>query len=69
MTLEQYKEDWALVTGASSGIGHEFCCQLAAAGVNLVLIARREDLLQKIAKELSISNSDAGNSSRPFTTK
>lgn len=52
MTLEQYKEDWALVTGASSGIGHEFCCQLAAAGVNLVMVARREDLLQKIAQEL-----------------
>jgi short-subunit dehydrogenase len=42
-----------LVTGASSGIGYEFCLQLAAAGFNLVMVARREAILQKIAKELS----------------
>lgn len=53
MKLEHYKKDWALVTGASSGIGQEFCQQLAAAGLNLVMVARREDLLQKIAKDLS----------------
>ena len=36
---------WALVTGASSGIGKECAQQIAASGINIVLVARREDLL------------------------
>ncbi len=43
---------WALVTGASSGIGTEFAKQVAAKKLNIVLVARREDKLQSIAKEL-----------------
>lgn len=53
MDLKQAKGDWALITGASSGIGREFALQLAAAGMNVVLVARRADLLNDLNSELS----------------
>jgi len=43
---------WALVTGASSGIGEEFVRQLAAEGFNVVLAARRGHLLQTVARDV-----------------
>ena len=52
MQLETCKGDWALITGASSGIGREFAHQLGAAGLNLVLVARRKPLLDDLATEL-----------------
>lgn len=47
-------ETYSLITGASSGIGKSFAEQLAAKKKNLILIARREELLNEIASELRL---------------
>ncbi len=44
---------WALVTGASSGIGREFARQLAANGLNLILVARRLSILNEVGQDLT----------------
>lgn len=43
---------WALVAGASEGLGAAFARQIASRGVNVVLIARREKPLEALASEL-----------------
>jgi len=43
---------WAVVTGASDGIGRAMAHELARRGMNLVLVARRVAALQELAHEL-----------------
>lgn len=50
--LKTYADQWGLITGASSGIGAEFARQLAARGMHLILVARREPLMRALADEL-----------------
>lgn len=44
---------WAIITGASAGLGEEFAVQLAEKGINLVLVARRKERLEELGKKLS----------------
>ena len=47
---------FALITGASAGLGQEFARQLAAMGKSLILVARRRERLEDIAETLRIAH-------------
>ncbi|KAG6813746.1 hypothetical protein H0H92_007698 [Tricholoma furcatifolium] len=47
------KGAWAVVTGASDGIGKEFAFELARAGFNVLLVARNKALLQTTASDIA----------------
>ncbi|KAL1969855.1 hypothetical protein VTN77DRAFT_7364 [Rasamsonia byssochlamydoides] len=50
------KGSWALITGASDGIGKEFALQLARAGYNLLLVSRTESKLTALVDEICAKN-------------
>src|SRR5262249_13395093 len=50
--MDDVKDKWALITGASSGFGVEFATLLAERKANLVFAARRTEPMEKIAEQL-----------------
>lgn len=52
MTFSQQYGPWALIAGASEGTGAEFARQIAAQGVQPILVARREEPLRDLAADI-----------------
>src|ERR1041385_6366056 len=50
--MNSFAGKWALITGASSGLGLEFADLLAAQKANLVLAARRQEPMEELASDL-----------------
>jgi NAD(P)-dependent dehydrogenase (short-subunit alcohol dehydrogenase family) len=50
--MTELRGRWALVTGASSGLGADFARELAGRGCNVVLVARREEPMKALAGAL-----------------
>lgn len=51
--MKDFNDKVVMITGASSGIGAEFARQFNSLGARVVLIARREEKLEKLKKELN----------------
>ncbi|XP_061673619.1 17-beta-hydroxysteroid dehydrogenase type 3 [Syngnathoides biaculeatus] len=47
--------EWAVVTGASEGIGRQYALALAEQGMNVVIMSRTRETLDKVAQEISES--------------
>lgn len=57
--LRSYRDRTALVTGASSGIGRLMALRMATAGARVALVARRQDELEGVAREIRDAGGDA----------
>jgi 17beta-estradiol 17-dehydrogenase / very-long-chain 3-oxoacyl-CoA reductase len=66
--LPTYKQEgsYAVITGASQGIGKEFSLQLAAQGFNLIILSRTKTALDALAREVRTINPETKLIIHPF---
>jgi len=50
--LKEKYGPWAIVTGATDGIGKEYARELACSGINIILMSRSIDKLTRVAQEI-----------------
>jgi uncharacterized protein len=58
LAMDNIQRPFAVVTGASSGLGAQMAPRLAKAGYNLLLVARRADLLEQVARDARAEGAD-----------
>lgn len=54
--IDSYVNSWVLVTGATDGIGREYCRQFAKLGFNIILVSRSKEKLAAVEIELKLIN-------------
>ena len=49
---QQQQQGWALITGASSGIGRAYAAEMASRGYNIVIVSNEREAIQQVGAEL-----------------
>jgi len=56
LKLRYGENSWAIVTGATDGLGKAFCEELAKEGFNIILVSRTLEKLKKVSSEIQLLN-------------
>ena len=51
MNLREKYGEWAVILGATEGVGKAFCEKVAAGGMSVVMVGRREEKLRELAAQ------------------